>query len=391
MTVDPLPELPRVQALNGNSFDSVFFSRLVWLSGPTRELKSSQRELLSFFNRSRQKSMSQKLKVAQAKGFLKKTRNSQGLLPDAYIRGDFFAKDNSESRNFVTLATSLWGTNGLLRDWQYPAAWGFGCMKTGVLLCLATLKKVDQSMSRKSLRKYLTPLVSESSFNESISILTTRQMVIQSNGELVLAKDWEDKLQHWLETIPACNQRKQKGDGRRRAEQLANRMRVRKQILTNAELYLLLKLPCVVKGCKRKSCELEHFPPRRFLKDFDDITNKNLVWAICKKHNQEKANFIKRLNVNTSIKSEQLEIKAKVAPLNIYRTVANLRMQDYERAFRNNDPVGAAIAIQSVLMLWKAVSQMPCNNPILTKDRIPLQRRKIIGKSPHKTHQSQLN
>jgi hypothetical protein len=397
MLVVQLPQLPTVSALDGTAFESILFCRFVSLSGPTRELRSSQREILSFFNRSKQKTLSEKFEKATRKGFLKKTKVSEGLLPDSYVRGDFFAKDNAESRAFVTLANSLWGSSGLLQDWPYSAAWGFGCLKTGVLLCLATLRKLDENISKKSLRKYLEPLISQSSFNDAIRILTEQHMVVHSCGGLVLATDWESKLQHWLDKVPACIQRQEKGDARRKAEQTANRMRVRKQKLTDAERITLLTLPCVVKGCKiKKNHQMEHFPPIHFLKELDVRTNRHFVWSICRDHNIELSRFIRKLPNNQVIPPNALELAPGVDPLRIYSASANRGIIKFYEALRKEDGVpvtsedfeAATRAVVMVLGLWKAIQVL---GPVFPTSEFKSENgRNVNGKCPYSPEQSQL-
>ena len=60
------------------------------------------------------------------------------------------------------------------------------------------------------------------------------------------------KIRVWLDTNPKCNERHLKGEWRRKAESAANRARVAKGKLTEAEVNQLLALRCVVKGCKSK-------------------------------------------------------------------------------------------------------------------------------------------
>lgn len=396
MLESQLPQLPTVAALDGNSFDSVFICFLIARSGPLREFDSSQRQILSAFNRSQQRAISRKLKKAEKQGFLKKVRKSEGLLADAYIRGHFFAKDTSASRALVTLSKSLWGTNGLLHDWPYPEAWGFGCVQTGVLLCLATLRKLDVSISKKSLRVYLDPLVSRSSFNEAIRILTERHMVVHSSGLLVLSTDWESKLEHWLETAPACNQRKEKGDIRRKVEQEANRMRVKKRQLSEAERVLLLSLPCVVKGCDEMEHEMEHFPPKRFLKDLDVETNRHFVWSICKEHNLDLSRFIRKMPNSSPIPPVILNLSPGVDPLRIYSAAANVGITRFYGALRSEEgeavtPVNLDIAYQavvSVLGLWKAIKLLP--HEMFSNEWKSEGSRRTRGKNSHLTSESQL-
>jgi hypothetical protein len=396
MLESQLPQLPKVEALDGNSFESVFICYLIARSGPVREFDSSQRQILSIFNRSQQRSISKKLKKAQEQGFLKKVRKSEGLLADVYTRGHLFEKETSTSMDLITLSNSLWGTNGLLYDWPYPEAWGFGCVKTGVLLCLATLRKLDGNISKKTLRKYLQPLVSQSSFNEAIRILTERHMVVHTCGGIVLSTDWENKLEHWLATSPACNQRKEKGEIRRKAEQVANRMRVRKRELAEADRVLLLSLPCVVKGCDSKEREMEHFPPRRFLKDLDVETNRHFVWSICKDHNLALSRFIKKMPLTNPIPPAIIDLSPGVDPLRIYSTAANFGLTKFYRALRieKDEPVTevnieiAHQAVVSVLSLWKAIQLLP--HEIFSNEWKSEGSGRTRGKNPHLTSESQL-
>ena len=317
-------------------------------------------------------------------------------MPDTYIRGDFFAKDNAESRAVITLTQSLWGAQGLLRDWPYPAAWGSGCLKVGELLCLATLRKLDESISKKSLQRYLKPLVSRSSFDASIRILTEQQMVVKSCEGLTLVWDWESKLQHRLETKSACNERKEKGDVRRKAEQTANRMRVKKRELTDAERVILLALPCVVKGCKEKKHQMEHFPSWCFLEELDVRTNRHFVWSICEDHNSELSKFIRKLPNNWVIPPNQLELAPGVDPLRIYSASANRGIIKFYEALRKEDGVpvtdedleAAMQAVVMVLGLWKAINSLPLES--FPKDSEPTQRRTRKGKHPYIPEQSQL-
>jgi hypothetical protein len=260
----------------------------------------------------------------------------------------------------------------------------------GELLCLATLQKLDESISKKSLQKYLKPLVSRSSFDASIRILTEQQMVVKSCEGLTLVWDWESKLQHRLETKSACNERKEKGDVRRKAEQTANRMRVKKRELTDAERVILLALPCVVEGCTEKKHQMEHFPAWCFLEELDVRTNRHFVWSICWRHNRDMADFIKTLDNTIYIFPTILKIKPGVNPMRIYSAVANKGIEHFYVAFQNDDHDAATNAIRKVLGLWKALKLLNEADQRSVQEE-PLRGIRTKGKRAYSPHDSQLS
>lgn len=389
MLVVQLPQLPAVSVLDGNTFESVIFCRFVSLTGHVREFNQSQRQLLSLFNRSGQRAMGKYLKKAQTKGLIRRVRATKGLLADGYSRGILFDTETQESRRLIKLSNSLWGPKGLLKTWPYPTAWGHGCLPGAVILSLATLRLLEESISKKSLREYLSPLVPQSSFNSGLKFLFENHLVYGEGDRLLIAPDWESKLERWLDTHPACNERQEAGDKRRAEEIENNRVRVQKGKLTAAELKQLLSLPCVVKGCKNKRHQLEHFPPRHFLKQLDVITNRHFVWSICRKHNREMADFIKTLDSTIPIPPTLLETRPGAEPMRIYSATANRGIQKFYMAYENNDQVAATDSIRKVLGLWKALELSDEADHPSIQERHPRTGR-TKGKRAYSPHDSQL-
>jgi hypothetical protein len=311
--------------------------------------------------------MGKYLKKAQSKGLIRKVRATKGLLADGYSRGIFFDTETQDSRRLIKLSNSLWGTKGLLRTWPYPTAWGHGCLPGAVILSLATLRLLEESISKKSLREYLSPLVPQSSFNSGLKFLFEKHLVFGEGDRLIIAPDWESKLERWLDTHPACNERQEAGDKRRAVEIENNRIRVQKGKLTEGEKAQLLALPCVVKGCPNKRHQLEHFPPRHFLKQLDEITNRHFVWSICKAHNRVMADFIKSLDNTIPIQPVLLVMRRGADPMRIYSAAVNREIQKfYEAAPKQKgehaseeDIEAAQQAITSAIGLWKAIDKLP--------------------------------
>lgn len=356
LTVE-LPCLPIVPALDGTTFESVLFCRFVSLAGNKRRLSQSQRQVSSMFNRSGRKAIGKYLRTAQDKGFLRKIHESTGVDPDEYVRGDFFDRDTQEGRALITLSSSLWGKGGLLRGWPYPTAWGHGCVPPAVILILATLLVLDESITRKSLKRYLAPLVKESSFNNAIQFARQNHLIFAESGRFIIAPDWEHKIRTILDEKPACNARQVIGDRRRRAESEKNRMRLAKSDLTNSERRRILTLPCVMRGCSRRARELEHFPPKRFLRELDISTNRHFVWAICWKHNHQMQAFIKKLPDSREISQSEFWLAPSADPLRLYHAAASYWIARFYQAYAVSDIRTATRAVQVTLALWKASSK----------------------------------
>ena len=384
------PPLPAVSVLNGGLLETVILCRFVSLSGKSRSMGHSQRQVLSHFNRSGHGVVKRCLAKAQVTGILTLKAPSYGVIPDVYVRGDFFSRDSRESRALVTLAGSLWGKKGLLTNWPYSAAWGFGCVPPAAIICLATLFALEESISQKSLRNYLSTLVAESSFTDAMKFLKKRHMTCSDSGRILIAPDWEEKLQRFLDEHPECNERKKRGDTRRKAESWKNKVGVQHGRLTDAERNQLFKLPCVVNGCKRRNRVQEHFPPKKFLKKNVDVsTNRHFVWSICRQHNDEMKGFIARMPLGPPIPSSKTVYARGVDPLRAYKACANLRIQQFYRAFHADDLDAATDAVRAIIGLWKAILLLP--DEAMTGHKTHLgSKRKAVGKRPYSPGRSQL-
>jgi hypothetical protein len=357
-----LPQLPRVSVLDGKTFETVVLCRLVSLCGHKRRLNLSQRQVLSLFNRSNQRTVGNYLAKARHLGLLAKVQESSGTLADTYTRGPYFDRDNTEVRAMVTLSHSLWGKGGLLREWSYPSAWGYGCIPRAAIICLAVLQRLDESISKKSMKKYLEPLVSDSSFKDAIRFLTDNHLIYIECGRYALVSDWRSKVELWLEVNAACNERQSNGDARRRAESAANVVRVAQGKLTQAERHQILALPCVFKGCHRRATQQEHFPPTKYLKHLPVSTHRRLVWAICRKHNRLTADFIKSMPDEIPLTPSLLSVRQGTDPLRIYCASANRWISKFYSAVSRNDHLAAYDAVCATFSLWLAVLRV-LDNP----------------------------
>jgi hypothetical protein len=212
------------------------------------------------------------------------------------------------------------------------------------------------------MQRYLSALVAPQSFDRCIKKLCKKGLTQIDDSVISLVPDWEATMRRYLEDTPACNERKRKGDMRRRRESEQNRKRVARGILTDAERHELLTLPCVRKGCRKKAKQMEHFPPKRYLGDLDEVHNPFLVWAICPEHNAETSEFIKTLGPISSNPITPLRVSGDMDPFLLYRLVANHCYGEFYKAFINGDRPAAEQAIRTTRDYWRAIKDLPRPN-----------------------------
>jgi hypothetical protein len=330
------------------------------------------------------------LKEARELDFLKLLKPSDGLNPDVHIRGAFFDNRTRDRDSLIQLANSLWGSKrGLLSNWPYPTAWGHGCTPPAAILCLATLNLLDEPIQKKTLRKYLEPLVPESSFNDAIRWMRVRQLLIEDASGLRVSEDWNEKFFRLLVANPAGALRQVKGDLRRRRETDAHRTLILRETITQDERKELKQLPCVWKNCRLKGTEIEHFPARRFLRHLADQTNKHLVWSICAEHNDKTIGFIKRIKQIPPSKPGQLHIDVRWCKWDLYDAVSNIRIQQYYAAYERGDLESAARVKQMALGLYATIkNEAPHHNVSVVRRQRG--NREMHGKNHHDPSLSKL-
>ncbi len=341
-----------VSSLPPRVFRRVVLAWFVYQSGRPSGLENSQRQICSRFNRSNRKIIGSYLKEAREFGFIRLLIPSDGLNPDVHTRGAFFDFRTRESDRLIQLSNSLWGPQkGILHQWPYLAAWGHGCTPPTVILCLAVLNVLDEPIQKRDLRTYLQPLVPESSFNEALTWIRSRHLTASNPSGLALAQDWHEKFIEHLRVSPAGELRKRSGDERRRLQSERNRTRVKKSSITKEEQEALRLLKCVWKDCPNLGTEMEHFPPRRFLKHLADQTNRHVIWSICEYHNDQTQSFIKSLPVIQDDSSHELIICGERSKWDIYDAVSNLQIQRFYSSFSESDQQKASLLVRRTVIL----------------------------------------
>lgn len=357
MEIGDLPALPKVSVLSGPLVERAIITRIIQSTG-RRGVTISQRQILGAFNRSNRKSVAGYLKRARDLGLIKKVDESTGIMPDTYARGRFFDSRTRDGDRLKRLSNAFWHPKkGILSNWPYPTAWGYGCVPEGAILGLATLIRLDEPVRQQTLAEYLSSQISPGTFSRSFRWMREHSLIMDSSQGVSLSGDWREKFESHLNSEYPCKERHEKGNHRRRRESELNRLRVSRSQLTDAERISLRRFPCVEKGCCRPALQVEHFPPKRYLLHLEDRTNRHFVWAICSTDNRASADFIKSLPP-IEVEVGHFEwLRDDIDPLRVYDGLADIYMRRYRNSLKNRDAPQTVELIRRLLGAWETLGR----------------------------------
>jgi len=365
-----LPRLPRVSAVQGSTLKRVIFLLMVYETRHHRTFCVSQRQILSYFNRSKREVLGSYLKDFQSDKFFTKKHFSRGDRPDEYERGPYFKKRTRETDRILDAANALWNhKTGLLRMWPYPTAWGHGCLSPAAILILAVLQVAEEEIPRFDLQGYLTTFLTQDSFERGIAELGNEKLIFMTPWGFTIAPGWQHKLENYMKTTSSCCDRQISGDQRRQREIRENRERVAKGIVTHAEKTKLLDQPCIFcKSDTEPRTEMEHFPPKKFLRLSNSVVfnHRLLVSAIHNQCNSELGIFVRSLP-RLVVTPGKLVLRNTDVDLNrIFLASKEVHQNRFHQAYRTKDKTLALFSIHMTLSLWLTIMQ---NIPHLIKCR----------------------
>jgi hypothetical protein len=330
----------------------VLLSRIAKYSLDGEPVDLSQRFIAEAFNRSRRTSVIRWLETLQHQDLIQISRYSKGLRPHGYSLSDRVLGNENILNPISDLAESLYGPNGLLNGWRYTASWGHGALNASGTLVLAYLLKSPSQVTTKHIASGLRPLVNPRTVRSALAKLELIQVVRREQDHVALSPEWESNLYSFLDTCDAGTDRLQRGNERRELErQLAEEL-YRGTGMSNYDLHMLLKRPCVY--CYRhESSQQEHFPPRRFL-EFHGVQSDRLhIWAVCGDCNRNRSEFIKSLPLNPLPMSDEWHFNEGANLGTICLAAGNHHISRFNDAYESGDKVAAVNAINATINLMR--------------------------------------
>jgi hypothetical protein len=344
-----LPNLDVLPRLNTNCI--VLLARIAKDSLEGEPVDLSQRFLSETFNRIQRHSVAGWLRTLQNKDLILISRHSKGLQPHRYSLTERVLGDTNILNPVSDLANSLYGPNGLLNGWKYTATWGHGALNASGTLVLAYLLQSPNQVTTKHIARYLRPLVSPRTIRSKLAKLELIHVVQREQDQVALSPEWESNLYSFLDSCDAGTDRLQRGNERREHERQIAVELYRGTGMSNYDLHMLLKRPCVY--CYEESSQQEHFPPRRFL-EFHGVQSDRLhVWAVCGDCNRDRSAFIRSLPLNEIPKSDEWHFEEGANIGTISLAAGNYHIRRFNDAYESGDKVAAVNAINATIALMR--------------------------------------
>jgi len=344
-----LPLLVGVSSKPSAVFDRILFAHMLYEMRYSGSVCRSQRYYSEIFNRSSSSKFSVSRRLLERDGWVVRSSLSVGDKSDCYEKGKRFVGQPNLLRSWLLLAHNLWGRDGLLTKWSRSPGWGFGCLGVSGMLVFATVERTDCLLSRKQIFDYLESFCSYETVRRSVKRLTDIGVFVDRVDGVCMSENWSQRFEEFVASSPAGTERLEKGNHRRQKERVARRQIVERGLLTDAERGQLLGLNCWYPDCSSKGEHADHFPPKRFIKSFEDTLSPHILFSACGEHNQGFGNFIASLPDVKPEVCKKLVLLRNVEPTRLFRASNNLRLVRFIQHRENNDKVGASKDIKRSL------------------------------------------
>jgi len=323
-----------------------------------------RRSLQQKFKRTNGRLVSKHLKALVLEGWLSERTKSRGVYATRYALGRRFNRSRKLREEWLQLSTRLFGNPGLLSGLFSRDAFGPNFLGLNGLLVVSTLDNSKRPLSVKELHQYLGFFMSRQTIRNVLLKLAEQSpaLAINVDGFWDSPKDLSLALEIYEKTKGA-RARSKKTDRMISRERAKHRLRVKGSVLTPAE-ERRLKTSCIRNKTHKKPFQIEHFPPRKFLRKWQQTDHIDLSWGICTKCNNKYGQWVKKHAAPKLDRSTPIRITIK-AGLDVRRAVlAHLEtsLRQFFQSVDKGDDVKALRLIADAYRLWLAV----------TKNEIPL-------------------
>ena len=317
----------------------------------------SRRDLQQEFNRSNGRLVSKHLSGLVKQGWLGIRKKSRGVYANRYTSGRRFTRSPKLRKDWLELSSCLFGDNGLLSNLFSRSAFGPGFLGVNGLLVVSTLNNSLRPLSAKELHQYLGFFMSRQTINNVLLKLARQSPVlaVNSDGLWDCPNDVLNALQTY-ETTRGPDRRSKKTRARIQFERTEHGVRVKRGLLTPSD-EKRLKTSCIRSKTHKKPFEVEHFPPKKFLRAWLQKDHIDLSWGICADCNKKYGSWIKKqsapiLDISTPIK---ITIQAGVDIRRVVLARLETNLRRFYKSVDSGDDSKALKLIVDAYRLWLAV------------------------------------
>jgi hypothetical protein len=297
----PLPVPRRAPELKPQRFILAVVIHVISKSS-TRHI--SQRDLQAILNRSGRSPVQNHLFELRQRGFLARNTRRKNLTDaDVYRPGRLLSNTHFDS--WTELSRQLFDKKGLCKKLLNRPAFGTGFLNTNGMLIIGTLLRSSRPLKVREIHEYLNFFISDEGTIRNRLKLAQKHGLVEKHGVTwtTTTAFWEQLTEYELTYGPTSRQ--ERVARRTSAERIKFAIHLRKGKLTPREEKELRDQGCIRCGATnaqhkrrtRTNLQMEHFPPRKWLKTWGYTDKYDFNWAICIKCNNRYSPYIKRTDV----------------------------------------------------------------------------------------------
>jgi hypothetical protein len=336
-----LPQLPIPQKAPDSRPLRHLLSTVLFFASQRLDGHISQREILQYLNRASRAPIHEKLFTLRQEGFLTRINRRKDLTDaDRYKAGKKLTGVHGQAWHELIL--NLYGKNGICKDLLGHPAFGTGFLNQNGMLIIGALIHSVIPLSVKNLHSYLSFFIGdENTIRNRLKLAEKHGLVIQNSSTWSIAPRFQKALDKYSREYGPDN-RRIRTDLRTQVEREEYAIHLRYGKITQKEQDELRTSGCIRCGKTNqqhiadtgKQLQMEHFPPKKWLKTWGYTDHIDFNWAICSKCNNNYSQYIKRRPAPTLDKFIRTSF---VADADISRTVLASLETAIQKFYRHID------------------------------------------------------
>jgi hypothetical protein len=366
-----LPRLPTPRYMPATAVQSSILAVVLYVTSQRRDGHVSRREQQQLLGRASRSGIDDAIRKLEQQRFLESPiRNGQRRRPPqaalSYVPGRKLRGKTGD--DWQTLALTLYGKNGICKG--LLGRWAFGPRFLGLngMLVLGALRASQRGLKVSELHSYLGSFIShEQTVRNRLKLALEHGLVVKDGPVWSTSSDFKARLKAYEDTKgPTLSRHRVRTQ--HAIERQAFGITLRGGSIRPRDEVLLRRKGCIRCGKTnhqhRKEndgaeLEMEHFPPRAWLKQWGINDHLDLNWAICAAENNHYGKFVKRVKIPAldkfiGIALRQTEDSDRIVIAKLETSIH----QFYKAIDDGNDEKAAQIAARA-FVLWHGLVQAP--------------------------------
>jgi hypothetical protein len=368
-----LPRLPSPKKTPKTAAQGAILAVVLYVSGQRVDGHVSRREKQQFLARASLSSVNDAIDKLEDQGFLAipERENQKRRSPKkafTYVAGRKLRGVAGE--DWQELAVVLFGAKGICKG--LLGRWAFGPRYLGLngMLILGALRSSTRGLKVAELKNYLGVFIGDEQTVRNRLKRAQEQGLVTKDGPFwSISREFRARLKVYEDTQgPAASRHRVLTQ--HALERQAFGITLRGGKITPKDEILLRRQGCIRCGKTnhqhRKendgaNLEMEHFPPRAWLKQWGITDHLDLNWAICASENNHYGKFVKRAKVPSLDKFIQIAIRRPEDSDRIAIAKLETSIRKFYKAIDDGDDEKAAEIAARAFVVWHGLVMAPAD------------------------------